>query len=514
MGPGGGEWGQGHFLFPTRSASPPPAGRGWRARLRAARPLQTSCLGRRGLNSHIMFCKHRGSTGCLHRTYITKDIPNTGGGQQEGFPAPAARAPQRGGPAALGASRCLWVGCGLRAPSPSPVPAPGHLLQSQAMVGRPTGFGARLWAWRVRAPLALGSVEPQAGSAVPGRETRGRDLGTCGLRVVRFGHAGALATGEGVQGLRLPGQSAAAESAGAARRGHSAGGAQRQGAHRAAAAAGGPGGLRAGGGQGRAERQPLCGAGRAVPRLGSADGCAELDGQQEEERPDAGGGERGHRRAGWWAGAGAGCWLRAGRRRTSTVVAALWELSACRAPGAPYEGHGPGRLPPGVNDWQSGALEACVQNKFVLLLCSRPGAKRGRTGGLCPGLGLRVSCCGSFPPGPEGRSDQEPPARWRRAMLFRSRGPAPCAQEMPPPSALAPVSNGGMRPRERRGPRQLLAWPFRRPSPEALSFGRKLSPALTLSLPALPGGREDGWTVRPSQGKAPSVSLRPSVGLW
>lgn len=104
-----------------------------------------------------------------------------------------------------------------------------------------------------------------------GRDPGGETVGTCGLGAGR-GHAGALAAGEGVQGPRLPGQGAAAEPMGAARSSHAACGVQRQGARGATAAAGGPGELRARGGHGRAERQPLGGAGRAAPGLGSVSG--------------------------------------------------------------------------------------------------------------------------------------------------------------------------------------------------------------------------------------------------
>lgn len=49
------------------------------------------------LNSHIMFCKHLGSTCCLHRVYITKDIPNMGGGQPGGSHPMPSRGPREEG---------------------------------------------------------------------------------------------------------------------------------------------------------------------------------------------------------------------------------------------------------------------------------------------------------------------------------------------------------------------------------------------------------------------------------
>lgn len=316
------------------------------------------------LNSHIMFCKHLGSTFWLHSAYITKNIPNFGGGQPEGFPSHAFWRPQRGGPGALvapplpghptGPLHSQWAAHQLWALPSSPItlpalraPPPGravtdaapYRLPPQALgpAGlRPTDCGF----WTCPAP-AHPTVAPLSQGRGPGGGNGGTSGLSAGRGVVLDEHADALAAGEGVQGPRLPGQRPAAEPTAAACSGHATGGAQRQGARRAAAAAGGPGDLRARGGYRRAEREPLGGAGRAVPRLGSADADdrAELGGQQEKERPGAGSGNRGHRGVG-----GGQVLLAAGcavvQVSTRRAVDARW------AQRVPFEGLGAGSPEP------------------------------------------------------------------------------------------------------------------------------------------------------------------------
>lgn len=136
------------------------------------------------------------------------------------------------------------------------------------------GF-ALYWLWWSTLPCLARASYP----ICPRGGTQVRRGGTCGLIAGR-GHAGALASGEGVQGPRLPREGAAAEPASAASSSHAACSSERQGAHRAAAAARGPGEFWARGGHRRAERQPLGGARRTAPGLGSADRRAELNGQR------------------------------------------------------------------------------------------------------------------------------------------------------------------------------------------------------------------------------------------
>ena len=101
----------------------------------------------------------------------------------------------------------------------------------------------------------------------------------------RFWYTGSLTTGEGMQGTRLSWQRTAAESLGAASSGHTAGSTHRQGTCLAAATACRPRNLGARSGHGWTEPQPLSSAGSTVPWLGGSSGHANLEGQENQERP-------------------------------------------------------------------------------------------------------------------------------------------------------------------------------------------------------------------------------------
>ena len=162
-------------------------------------------------------------------------------------------------------------------------------------------------------------------------------------------------------------------------------------------------------------------------------------------------------------------------------------------------------------------LEDCVQNKFVLFLHSRPGAKRGRKEGLRQDFRLFFQSWVPSHLGPECRSDLERrPGAGGRCC---SSGPAKWAKwakESPPPPPLAPSLKWGNEAQgEQRRTEHLLAWLFLVAKPRSTFLLQEAvpSPPRSVSQP-FPGERKEGQTVRPSQGEAPSVSLQASIGPW
>lgn len=96
--------------------------------------LWLECSAVFSLNSHIMFCKHLGSTYCLHRTYITKDTGTRGGHGRRG----ARRGSHRRSFSGSGPGGC-------RARREEVAPA----AQTPPPAGTPPG-----WAWGRRAGLS------------------------------------------------------------------------------------------------------------------------------------------------------------------------------------------------------------------------------------------------------------------------------------------------------------------------------------------------------------------------
>lgn len=130
------------------------------------------------LNSHIMFCKHSGSTYCLHRTYITKDTGARGGHGRRGVRRGSHRRPSpgsRSGPGSCPAAERRW----------HPQRRPCH-LPALPWLGVGSAGCCRVWAL---APPTEPCAFPGAPCGIlrEGRPSRLRPLGPGGFAPTGFG---------------------------------------------------------------------------------------------------------------------------------------------------------------------------------------------------------------------------------------------------------------------------------------------------------------------------------------